>query len=421
MNKFKMEAWRQELYLAHHGILGMKWGRRQGPPYPLDAQDHSAAEKKAGWRKSLDGGSGQESKSKKRLTKDPSGGKIKKAIDNFKSDYKEGLKAQYLEKHNTRTPFHKSEGKTEADAEKYAESRMKVEKALLVVGGVAVTAMAAKYAYDYVVPQYVDRVLKEGTEFKRVVGSADSGLNRAFYMARSKGDARRYVGMYGTQVRQQGKDPHQLTGTVQKALKIASNKNAAQTFRELYESNPEFQKMAAQRIRELRDGYGIMDAILPAAKVAANAADRINSGRTKTAADFKSLYEAFNISMVDHGKSTDPALNQFYEALKKKGYGAINDINDQWYSGYNTNTANIVFDTESVVKNAVRKLENQEIDSINSSETMKSIVEGLLPKMGTVAALVAVGNVIDIADKGQEEKAKKKRKKSTIKKKEDNT
>ena len=43
--------WRD--YLAHHGILGMKWGHRNGPPYPLGAEDHSAAEKKAGWRKSL--------------------------------------------------------------------------------------------------------------------------------------------------------------------------------------------------------------------------------------------------------------------------------------------------------------------------------------------------------------------------------
>ena len=42
--------------LNHHGILGQKWGKRNGPPYPLDAGDHSAAEKKAGWRKSLDAG-----------------------------------------------------------------------------------------------------------------------------------------------------------------------------------------------------------------------------------------------------------------------------------------------------------------------------------------------------------------------------
>lgn len=34
-------------YLAHHGIKGMKWGKRNGPPYPLDASDKSAAERKA--------------------------------------------------------------------------------------------------------------------------------------------------------------------------------------------------------------------------------------------------------------------------------------------------------------------------------------------------------------------------------------
>lgn len=45
---------RSDEYLKHHGILGMKWGKKNGPPYPLGASDHSTSEKKAGWRKSLD-------------------------------------------------------------------------------------------------------------------------------------------------------------------------------------------------------------------------------------------------------------------------------------------------------------------------------------------------------------------------------
>ena len=40
-------------YLMHHGILGQKHGVQNGPPYPLDPNDHSASERKAGWRKSL--------------------------------------------------------------------------------------------------------------------------------------------------------------------------------------------------------------------------------------------------------------------------------------------------------------------------------------------------------------------------------
>lgn len=40
-----------ELY--HHGILGMHWYKKNGPPYPLKPGKHSASEKKAGWRKSL--------------------------------------------------------------------------------------------------------------------------------------------------------------------------------------------------------------------------------------------------------------------------------------------------------------------------------------------------------------------------------
>ena len=36
-----------ELVLVHHGIKGQEWGKRNGPPYPLDQNDLSAAERKA--------------------------------------------------------------------------------------------------------------------------------------------------------------------------------------------------------------------------------------------------------------------------------------------------------------------------------------------------------------------------------------
>lgn len=36
-----------EMILIHHGINGQKWGVRNGPPYPLDQDDLSPAERKA--------------------------------------------------------------------------------------------------------------------------------------------------------------------------------------------------------------------------------------------------------------------------------------------------------------------------------------------------------------------------------------
>lgn len=54
-------------YLEHHGITGMKWGKRNGPPYPLDASQKSSAEKSA--EKGSGSGSGGSGVSQKKPKK----------------------------------------------------------------------------------------------------------------------------------------------------------------------------------------------------------------------------------------------------------------------------------------------------------------------------------------------------------------
>jgi len=75
-------------YLSHHGILGQKWGKMNGPPYPLGSGDHSKAEKKAGWRKSLGPGRNEELYGRKNNAKVQNGSKKTNKKTEPKSEHK---------------------------------------------------------------------------------------------------------------------------------------------------------------------------------------------------------------------------------------------------------------------------------------------------------------------------------------------
>lgn len=209
-------------YIAHFGILGQKWGKKNGPPYPLGAGDHSTAEKKAGYTKSKegkhntklysDGGSSTkkeltrnqrfgvaaqnernknkqntkiDGKTIKELNRNPEA-KSQKIIDdiNNNSEYKEALNKyselskKYSQEFNNKLKDPKIIKKAE---EEYKKTRgtNKVDKKDPIYDYVLRDIAAGDYEDD---PRYDKKVIAEATKaFKKDYGKDADPLNNKYY------------------------------------------------------------------------------------------------------------------------------------------------------------------------------------------------------------------------------------------------
>lgn len=94
-------------YLAHHGILGQKWGHRNGPPYPLDSSAKSSAEKKAGGSGSGDAIK-KKAKTAKNILKSDSGSRSSKALKEARRKDIDEMSTQELRETNARLREEKS-------------------------------------------------------------------------------------------------------------------------------------------------------------------------------------------------------------------------------------------------------------------------------------------------------------------------
>ena len=222
---------------------------------------------------------------------------------------------------------YKKMGLTDEQAQAAANKRIRTEKILAASAALTVTACAA-YVANKKLKDRIDGVIKAGDQMQRISMTDNGGkLHDVFYAAKGDHDIKRYEGMLGAARSKQAGSAYKLKLEATRDIKVASKDHAAKIFEDLYKNDKEFRDSA---IRYARINVQGKNAVLDLSK---------SDART-----MKKMYENFNSHLVNMRNDPNKVDQAFYDKLKKAGYGAIQDINDMKFSGYNAKNPLIVFD-----------------------------------------------------------------------------
>lgn len=349
MNNFVVIP-KDELY--HHGIKGQKWGKKNGPPYPLDASDHSSSERKEGtkgWTKEAKAEAKSKSKSNSkgstsRNTSVKSNELTQKEINEFRKKM-----VGYYGNGKPEKAKEYSKMSDEEIAEDIARKK-KVKK--LAIAGVAALGIGAgiylAYKYDAVdrisnmlnngiesdeVKKNLDKVVgdsiddldfifNKGHKFHRQVGFENFDLSKtagkALYVTSNKADTAAYKAFLkdwsGTGKR------YDVTLKATKAIKVPSDKKAREIFDNLIKNNDEYKKALAMSIAKQRwkDPDGTSRLTRACAEDIYNNMDKFIGGPDEIFK--KGIYQ-----IVKQDKDAKILMDEY----RKAGYDAITDYFDK--------------------------------------------------------------------------------------------
>jgi hypothetical protein len=320
-------------YLSHHGILGMHWGIRRF--------------------QRTDGSLTQKGKSRREL---------------------------YLE------DKYKKEGLTSKESADQAAKKIKAERVLAATAAVAATALIAYAAYKHY--NFVaDKVIDKDTLIKTLSNNSNKDFSKPFYGAINKYDISRYEGFYGKALNdkiifnKKLDGVYQSTIKVQKPIKIASEKNSISILRDLVNGDSDYKNRLIDKLEVNKAFYDKDPLYSKSSQVLGKGLSSLKSGKVN-----KDAYEALNLILPSHDGASVKVANGFYSALKSHGYGAIKDINDMKFSGYNTKSPVVVFDGVKANADSVRKLGAKEIETKFSDENFKAFNESLIKSGSSILA-----------------------------------
>ena len=322
----------EELY--HHGVKGMKWGVRR-------FQNKDGSLTAEGRKRYGDG----ESASSPTIAK--------KSTNKNTSGHQSTLVKKYIQN-----------GMTKAEAEKAAKRRINTERVLLAASAMTVAA-AGIYIANKRLKGKCDSIIRAGSKLQRIEMQDTGGkLYDVFYAAKERGDKLTYAGVLGKTRQLQTGQAFLMEIGVDSNIKVAGRDKAAAVFKKLYETDTDFNKHVA---------------------INGLASHNVHYGNYAENGQWKKMYENFNSNLI---RRDDSSVKKFYEALRKEGYGAVQDINDRKFSGYNAKNPLIIFDGGNKVSvKSSRQMSDKEIDSKYKGAIAQAVGELLLPKLAGAAAI----------------------------------
>ena len=360
-----------ELY--HHGILGMKWGERNGPPYPLGSGAHSVREKKhgtKGWtaeakadaKRKPSANSERTSKKKTRKTaEDITKDVIKEAKHQNGSNDKNQkpslskvslkdvntYRSEMIEKYSKSDPekADKYKNASEKDLAEEYQRRKELTKTVVAVAAVVGVSAACYFAFrsgavkriaksgitqaddtaKAVVKEAIrdsfddiDYVISKGTVMHRMVGFEGFDLKKTagqvLYTATNEDDRKAYMAFL-KDFSKTGKR-YDVSLEAIKDIVAPSDKKALQIFNELLASDPAYKE-------EIVDTFAEMLANVNGVK-----RGDLEWDTYKYFAQAQVDYNPFQAAIAGIANQNN-ATKKLIEAYKKHGYNGIVDYHDK--------------------------------------------------------------------------------------------
>jgi gp020 len=390
----------RDLYLYHHGIRGQRWGIRRfqnedgsltksgKKRYDVDIEtaknkyniaNHKSKEaRKEYYKKASENNTAVYNKSleakryAKRKLKDEL---IKEKLNNETkiSKRREKLQQEYLRK-----------GMNVQEAAIAAYKREKTEKAVKAVAAIAITAAIAYGGYKYY-DKNVDKVIHSDKVIQRISPSSTMAVRDAFYFSMNRGDNTAYRGMYGAALKRNNANVFEKTYRVENAIKVASEKSAVKTLKELTSNDRKYVNDLRSHLEDIYSSMNDANSHDKQIKVMRKGVEAIKKGHINA-----DVYRALNFTLPYHNNVN----KAFYDRLSSKGYNAIVDINDKYLSGYGARNPMIAFNAVNNVKaNSLRALSVSEIRDNYKKFTIKNTIRQVTKATAETAAFAIAGKV----------------------------